>query len=180
MKINRLETHDRLLHFKKDQSQVIAEGADECLKRNPLSLALQARSPYVYLFAHARTQEDGVTKKMLWQPRLGKPKCEPNSCLFRALSHTDNLEICWILPDQIFWSQYKKGNVLEHSMVIWSIDMYRNSKPTLEKPFADDLPQHRIDQILLDIAREMEEEIRIKKRHVTPISSEPFQQIYSD
>jgi len=46
MKINRLEAHDRLIHFKKDQEANIFQGLDDCLKKNPLSLALQARSIY--------------------------------------------------------------------------------------------------------------------------------------
>ena len=47
MKLNLFETHDRLLHFKKDQYDAINEVADTCLKRNPISLALQNRSPYI-------------------------------------------------------------------------------------------------------------------------------------
>lgn len=35
MKIQRLEAHDRLLHFKKDQEANIFSGAEDCLKRNP-------------------------------------------------------------------------------------------------------------------------------------------------
>ena len=76
MKINRLETHDRLQHFVKDQSINIFQGADECLKKNTLSLALQEKSSYVYLFAHPRTADDGVTKIMYWQPRLTKPEAQ--------------------------------------------------------------------------------------------------------
>ena len=98
MKLNRLETHDRLLYYKKDQSASITQGIDDCLKRNPLSIALQRHSPYVYIFAHPRTADDGYTKRMLWQARLGKPKAQTNSYLFRAKSNADILEICWMIP----------------------------------------------------------------------------------
>ena len=76
MKINRLEAHDRLLHFKNDQNSTIQQGAEDCLKKNPLSLALQDHSPYIYIFAHPRTADDGVNKRLLWQPRLTKPKAQ--------------------------------------------------------------------------------------------------------
>jgi hypothetical protein len=55
MKINKLETHDRLLSFQKEQRNLIQEGCEECLKKNPYSLALQEKSKYIYIFAHPRT-----------------------------------------------------------------------------------------------------------------------------
>lgn len=163
MKIHRLETHDRLLSFKQEQAVNIQQGADDCLKRNPLSLALQDRSPYVYLFAHPRTHEDGVTKVMYWQPRLGKPAAQTNSYLFRATSHTDIIEVCWMLPPREMWDQYKKGNVTESDWVLWSIDQFTNNRKQLEAPFSEDFSQEKINQILLEIAREMEQEAKLRK-----------------
>ncbi len=177
MKLNRLETHDRLLHLKEDQSKVIQQGAEDCLKKNPLSLALQERSPYVYLFGHPRTADDGVTKKMFWQPRLGKPSAQSNSYLFRAKSKTDNIEVCWLLPSYETWGQHKKGNVTESDFVTWSISQYINNRKELEKPFEDDLPQAKINDILLDIAREMEEDVRIRKTRAKPKILEAYQAI---
>lgn len=174
MKINRLETHDRLLHFKKDQSQVIAQGAEDCLKTNPLSLAYQSRSPYVYLFAHPRTADDGINKRLLWQPRLTKPKAQTNSYLFRAKSYSDLVELCWFLPPMELWGQYKKGNITENDDVRWSIYQYLNNRKFLEKPFEDDLSDEKAKMILLDIAKEMDEEKRIKKLYPMPKSSEEF------
>lgn len=168
MKIDRLETHDRLIQFKKEQSNTIAQGCTDCLKVNPLSIALQARSPYIYIFAHPRTEDDGVTKKMLWQPRLSKPKAQTNSYLFRAQSHTDNLEICWLLPPREQWDQYKEGNVTESPEVIWSIHQFTHSKELLEAPFQDDFNEEQIRQILREIATEMEQDIRMKKLYKRP------------
>jgi hypothetical protein len=158
MKIQRLETHDRLLHFKKDQSLNIAQGAEDCLRKNKLSLALQEKSPYVYLFAHPRTHEDGVTKVMYWQPRLSRPEAQTNSYLFRAISKTDLLEVCWLLPPQEMWSQYKEGKVTADPNVIWSIEQFIHNKEALERPLDDDLPDCRSQEIYHKIIAEMNEE----------------------
>jgi len=148
MKINRLEAHDRLLHLKKDQSANIFQGAEDCLKRNPDSLFFQDKSPYVYLFAHPRTCEDGVTKKMFWQPRLWKPKAQTNSYLFRAHSKTDIIQVCWLLPPEEMWAQYKKGNITEHKEVLWSINQYCINREELEKDEPEDLSDEKGKSIM--------------------------------
>ena len=164
MKINRLEAHDRYKFLLKDQSDAVSKGAEECLKKNPLSLAYQEKSPYVYLYGHARTHENGVDKRILWEPRLTKPKPEPNSFLFRAKSKSDNLEICWILPPVEFFSQYKHGNIIEKaSDVSWSIYQYLNNREELGKPEQEDLPDNKCKDILLNIARELEQQALINK-----------------
>jgi hypothetical protein len=148
MKINRLEAHDRLLYFHKDQSANIFKGAEDCLKKNPDSLFFQSRSPYIYLFAHPRTADDCVTKRMLWQPRLWKPKAQTNSYLFRAQSNTDLIQICWMLPPKEMWKQYKKGNVTENENVIWSIDQYLHQRDKLEADEPGDVSDERGRQIM--------------------------------
>lgn len=155
MKLNRLETHDRLQHFIKDQSINIAKGATDCLKINKLSLALQEKSPYVYLFAHPRTHDDGVTKVMYWQPRLTRPSAQTNSYLFRAQSKTDIVELCWFLPPQETWDQYAKGKVTENEWVLWSIEQFVNNKKNLEKKEPDDLSDPVIKNIYEQINLEM-------------------------
>jgi hypothetical protein len=168
MKSSRLETHDRLLHLKKDQSLNISQGANDCLKTNPTSIALQQYSPYIYIWAHPRTADDGVNKRMLWQPRLTKPTAQTNSYLFRAQSNTDILEICWLLPPREMWAQYKKGNVTEHEFVLWSIDMFENHRQDLERPDPDDLNEEQCKNIYLRIAAEADEEKRMKKLYDIP------------
>jgi hypothetical protein len=158
MKLNRLETHDRLQHLKKDQALNIAEGANDCLKRNSLSIALQSYSPYIYIFAHPRTADDGVTKRMIWQPRLTKPNPQTNSYCFRALSNTDNMEVCWLLPPKEMWAQYEKGNITEHELVIWSIDQYKNNMKGLSSPEKDDLEDEKVRNIYTRVYREMKED----------------------
>lgn len=147
MKVNRLEAHDRLKHFKEDQSINIFKGAQDCLKINPLSLQLQDYSPYIYLFAHPRTEDDGVTKAMYWQPRLTKPKAQTNSYLFRAESKTDVIEACWLLPPREMWKEYSKGNVTESELVLWSIDQFKNNRENLQKPEPGDFFDNKIREI---------------------------------
>lgn len=151
MKLDRLETHDRLEYFKQDQAQTIWQGADDCLNRNPLSLALQEKSHYIYLFAHPRTCDDGVNKKMYWQPRLTKPRAQENSYLFRAISKTDVLEICWLIPAKELWEQYRKGNITEEPTVLWSINQYRYNRKSLENMEHDDLSEDKIRSIYREI-----------------------------
>jgi len=147
MKVSRLEAHDRLEHFKSDQSINIFHGAEECLKSNPDSLIMHDYSPYVYLFAHPRTAEDGVTKRMFWQPRLTRPEAQTNSYLFRAVSKTDMLEVCWLLPPKELWSQYQRGNIVHEPTVLWSINQFRFNKKQLEAPAHDDLVEEKVKSI---------------------------------
>lgn len=163
MKINRLEAHDRLLYFKKDQDVNIFKGAEDCLKKNPLSLAIQERSPYVYLFAHPRTADDGVTKVMYWDPRLSIPEPQTNSYLFRAISKTDIVEIVWIIPPKEHWKQYSKGNVTENEYVLWSVNQYLTNRKNLEKPHPEDLPEEIQKSIMLQIIDEKRQDIRNRK-----------------
>jgi hypothetical protein len=163
MKVNRLEAHDRLLHFKEDQAINIFQGAEDCLKKNSLSLALQQHSPYVYMFAHPRTADDGFTKRMIWHPRLTKPKPQTNSYLFRAISGTDEIEVCWLLPPREMWKQYEKGKITENDLVLWSIDQFEFHRDQLAKGASDDLSDEKIKSIYLIVGKEQDEENRMKK-----------------
>lgn len=154
MKINRLEAHDRLEHLIEDQSANIFQGAEDCLKKNPLSLALQDKCPYIYMFAHPRTHDDGINKKLFWQPRLSIPEPQINSYLFRVNSNTDLIEVCWILPPKEMWDQYKKGNVTESNWALWSINQYVNDKKLLSKPHPEDWPEEKTKLILNKIIKD--------------------------
>lgn len=151
MKLDRLETHDRLEHFIKEQAQSIWKGADDCLKKNSDSLKIQEKSHYIYLFAHPRTADDGVNKRLLWQPRLIKPAAQTNSYLFRAQSNTDIVEVCWIIPPRELWGQYDKGQVCESNWAAWSIMQFVNNRGELEKPFADDFTDEQVKNIMVSI-----------------------------
>lgn len=151
MKISTLETHDRLLHFKKDQEATINQGIEDCLKNNPDSIFYQERSPYVYIFGHPRTDDDGVTKRMLWQPRLQKPQAQTNSYLFRFTSHTDIGEPIWAIPPYEMWDQYKTGNVTEHEFVNYCISIFTSNKSKLEAPDPEDLSEEKCKHIMMEL-----------------------------
>lgn len=156
MKIDRLETHDRLDHFKKDQADNIFSGIDDCLKRNPDCVEMQQYFPWVYIFCHPRTADNGVDKVMYWQPRLEKPKAQTNSYLFRVISNTDITEIVWMLPPRELWPQFESGKVLENPDVITSIINFSKYRDELEAPHPDDWSSEKIIEKLKEI------ELRIK------------------
>lgn len=147
MKINRLETHDRLLHFKK-QSDYISKGCEDCIKNRPEEFG----SHPFYIYAHARTDDDGVSKRLLWTPRLTKPKAETNSMLFKYYPKTDTIKIIWIIPAKELWKQYKKGNVTESNIVQESIVNFLNDKSMLEAKEDDDLSDDQVDAIYTQIS----------------------------
>ena len=163
MKLNRLEAHDRLQHLKEDQAINIFRGAEACLKTNELSLALQAKSPYIYIFAHPRTADDGVNKVMYWQPRLTIPEAQENSYLFRAISKSDLIEVVWMLPPQEHWKQYRKGNITESNMCVWSINRFINNKGDLEKPHPNDMTEEQAKPILKAVIDEKRFELNRDK-----------------
>jgi hypothetical protein len=200
MKVNRLEAHDRLLYLNKSQAKLVSEGLDDCLKKNSLSLAIQEKIPYVYIFLHSRTigldekisifendiinfqissrcqrkyqsMADVPEKRLIWQPRMRKPEAQPNSQLFRAKSHSDELEIMWMIPDKSMWDQYIKGNVTESNIIEWSISQFRHNKTNLEAQHPDDISEERSKQILLQIASEIENKIKLDKIKSNPTSS---------
>ncbi len=163
MKLSKLETHDRYEHLIKDQAINLNKGAQDCLKSNPLSLAYQEKSPYIYLFAHPRTADDGVTKIMYWQPRLSKPKAQTNSYLFRAASKSDLIEVCWLIPPREQWEQYKKGNVTESDVTSWSINQFEFHRDQLERPSEDDMSEEQCKRILSMIIKEHIQNLRYTK-----------------
>lgn len=148
MKVNILETHDRLLHFKKQQESNVFNGVDECLKTNPDCIGMQQYFPWVYIFCHPRTAEDGVTKRMLFQPRLLKPKAQTNSYLFRVISNTDLVETIWLLPPREIWNQFDKGKVTESEDVRISVKNFLCNRELLEAPHKDDWSEDRIKRTL--------------------------------
>lgn len=163
MKLNVHEVHDRFKYFLKDQWESVSKGAEECLFRNPDSLAIQDKSPYLYIFAHTRKTDDQRNDRLLWQPRLSIPIPETNSYLFRANSKTDILQIVWLIPKREFWSQFQKGNVTESDYYAWSIDQFLNNRHNLSKPHPEDMLEERGRLILKSIVDEKLQDVRRKK-----------------
>jgi hypothetical protein len=154
MKLNRLEAHDRLQHLQKDQSDNIAKGLEDCLTKNPLSQRLFDKANYLYIFAHPRTADDGVNKVMYWQPRLTRPEPQSNSYLFRRKKGEEAIEICWMIPDETQWDQFKKGNVTENPIAEWSIRMFKENKAALAARLPEDYTDEKIYRIYLHIKNE--------------------------
>lgn len=175
MKLNRLDTHDRLLIAKKE-ADVIQKGFEECKFRNPLALALLEYSNYIYVFGHKKevgldekkdiftqdlneslinpyykrkytTFSDIPSFRILWQPRLTKPEPQPNSYLFRTLKDNLDVEVYWIIPPKELWSQYKKGNMIQDDIIGQSIYKIRNNPDELSAPHKDDLSEEKVRQI---------------------------------
>lgn len=146
MKINRLDAHDRLEHLTK-QSFDIGECCQDLINQRPFG-----DHPF-YIFAHARTEEDGATKRLIWQPRLTKPKAQTNSMLFKAYPGTDVIKVIWMIPARELWGQYAKGKLTENKTVSESIHDFQNNREKLEEREEDDLPDHRIDEIYKNISK---------------------------
>ena len=145
MKINRLDAHDRLGHFQK-QGLDISECCQDLINKRPFG-----NVPF-YIFAHARTAEDGVSKIIIWQPRLTKPKAQTNSMLFKAHPGTDNVKIIWMIPAREMWEQFEKGKLTESKIVCESIHDFQFDRGKLDAPEEDDLSDEEIDNIYRDIS----------------------------
>lgn len=145
MKLNRLETHDRYEFFTK-QGFDIADCCQDLINKRPFG------DHAFYIFAHARTDEDGVTKRLIWQPRLTKPKAQTNSMLFKAQPGTDLIKVIWMIPARELWGQYTKGNITENKTVCDSIEAFRNHRNKLEEKEPDDMTDQQIDLIYRELA----------------------------
>ncbi len=167
MKLNRLETHDRLQHFTK-QSFDISECCQNLINQKPFG-----NHPF-YIFAHTRTDDDGVTKRLIWQPRLTKPKSQTNSMLFKAYPGSDNIKVIWMIPDREMWDQYTKGKITENKTVIESIHNFQFNRKLLDEKEPDDLSDAEIDAIYRELSIEAKRKKLMDKNWLMPNSSEGF------
>ena len=140
MKINLQEAHDRLENLKKKDLD-IGECCQNLIEQRPFGDV-----PF-YIFAHTRTHEDGVTKRLIWQPRLTKPLAQTNSMLFKAYPGSDNIKVIWMIPAREMWSQYEKGKLTENETVCQSIYDFQHNRELLEAKEDDDLSDEEIDGI---------------------------------
>lgn len=145
MKINLLDAHDRLDHFQK-QGLDISECCQDLINKRPFGDV-----PF-YIFAHARTAEDGISKIIIWQPRLTKPASQTNSMLFKAYPPSDKIKVIWMIPAREMWDQFKKGNLTESKIVSESIHDFQHNRAKLDAPESDDFSEESIDKIYQQIA----------------------------
>lgn len=150
--VDRLETHDRLLQFQK-QADSIGEMCAKIIAERPFG------SYPFYIFAHARTSDDGYTKRLIWQPRLTKPKSQTNSMLFKVHPLVpDQIKVIWMIPERTMWSQFKKGLVTESSIVEQSIQAFEENRDVLDAPEKDDLTDSQVDAIYRELAHTVKKE----------------------
>lgn len=148
MKINRLDAHDRFEYFTK-QSFDIGECCQDLINQQPFG------DHAFYIFAHARTEDDGVNKRLIWQPRLTKPKAQTNSMLFKAFPGSDVIKVIWMIPDRAMWDQYRKGNLTENKTVCESIDAFQRNREALEAAEPEDLSDDQVMAIYREMAFKM-------------------------
>ncbi len=171
MKINILEAHDRLESFQQ-QSDYISKGCQDCIRLRPDEFKNHA----FYIFAHKRELgiderlsifnidlqrsiamptylrkyvrlENVPTARLIWEPRLTKPKPQTNSMLFKAYPPSDRIKVIWILPAREMWDSYIKGNLTEDKIVCDSIHDFENNRSKLEMKECDDLEDSKIESI---------------------------------
>jgi hypothetical protein len=164
LKINRLETHDRLQHLTK-QKDDISQYCQSIINQRPFG-----DRPF-YIFAHKREiglderfslftsgmypdLRDVPTHRMIWQPRLTKPKAQTNSMLFKGYPGTDVVKIIWMIPERELWEQYKKGNMTQCEIVVDCIDKFQNDRASLEQPDQDDPRDEEINSTYTGISQE--------------------------
>lgn len=156
MKLNLFETHDRYQAFTKKKDFDIGECCQDLINKRPFG------SHAFYIFAHPRTDDDGVTKRLIWQPRLTRPVPQTNSMLFKAYPGTDNIKIIWMIPDRNMWDQYEEGKVTANKMICDSIRDFQFDREKLERKEDDDLSDEKIDQIYKDLARDANHKRRMQ------------------
>lgn len=149
IQIDRLETHDRLKHFTKQEFS-ISECCQDMINQAPFG-----NRPF-YIFAHPRTDDDGVRKRMIWQPRLTKPKAQTNSMLFKGHPGTDVIQVVWIIPPREVWEQFEVGKITHNKTVLDSIIAFQDldKRKQLEAPDDDDPKDAEVNAIYAALSNE--------------------------
>lgn len=145
MKVDILDAHDRYEHFTK-QNFDISTCCQDLIDKRPFG------NHSFYIFAHARTDEQPGVKRLIWQPRLTKPKAQTNSMLFKAYPGTDTVKVIWMIPARELWAEFEFGKLAQNITVVESIHQFRNNREKLEAKEKDDLPDEAIDAIYRDIS----------------------------
>jgi hypothetical protein len=163
MKLDRLETHDRYKVFTdktSEQAKTIGECVQDLVNQRPFG-----NVPF-YIFTHARTEDDGVSKRLIHQPRLTRPKSQSNSMLFKVRPGSDIVKIIWMIPAIEMWGQYKKGNVTESEIVAWSIQQFETNRGALDAKDTDDLSDKEIDSIYTTLRQQAQHDKHMAKLYL--------------
>lgn len=149
LSIDPLDAHDRLESLVSDnkQTQDISECCQDLINKRPFG------DHAFYIFVHFRTEDDGINKRAVWQPRLTKPVAQPNTMLFKAYPNTDEVRVIWMLPAVELWGQYRKGVLTENQLIAESIHDFQTDRAKLERPEPDDLCDATIKKIYTEILK---------------------------
>lgn len=141
MKVNRLETHDRLLEYQKQQ-QDMGQAVLDCIANVPDGI-----NSTFYIYGHSRSvaydekvsilqlgYEEAPDARLLWIPVITKPKVAPNTYLFLGSKRSDVIEIIWMLPKRELWEQYGPGKMFFNENIWVSIQNYLHDKERLNAP----------------------------------------------
>lgn len=150
MKVNLLDAHDRYQHLI-NQDFDISACCQNMIDKRPFG-----NRPF-YIFAHARTDDDGVRKRLIWQPRLTKPKAQSNSMLFKGYPGTDIIKIVWMIPARELWAQYKYGTLCQNQTVVDSIHAFEHDRAKLEASDPEDLSDEQAFRVYTELSREANE-----------------------
>lgn len=143
MKLNRLETHDRLQYFINQQFQM-GDCAQDLVNQRPFG-----NHPF-YILCHPRTHDDGVNKRYIWSPWIWKSRAQTNAMLLKAYPDSDMIKIMWILPPREMWDSFKNGTMFENELIIHSINAFESDRQSLEDPEPDDPTPERAQMIAFD------------------------------
>jgi hypothetical protein len=190
MIINPLEAHDRLEKFK-SKSEDISQTCQDIINQRPFG-----NHPF-YIFSHKReiglderismfnqdltaalkdltykrrwnSMEEVPNARIIWQPRLTKPRAQTNSMLFKAYPGQDIIKVIWMIPPRELFSQYGKDKLTENPVVCESIYDFENNRAKLEAPEDDDLNDDQIDAVYKEIQTEARMK-KVRQRQFTPL-----------
>ena len=147
MQINRLETHDRYKSFTRNPQDIDA-CCQDLIDQRPFG------NHAFYIFAHGRTDDDGLKKRIIWQPRLSRPLAQTNSMLFKAYPGSDLVKIIWIIPARELWEQYKKGNITANEQIWNDIQTFEFNRKVFDTPEDDDLDDEQMNAIYKELSQQ--------------------------
>ncbi|HEX5553443.1 MAG TPA: hypothetical protein VFX43_09365 [Chitinophagaceae bacterium] len=149
LNIDRLDAHERLQKLNQLNSLGITENLNMMIKADPFD------GRRFYIFAHARKDEDGIRTRIIWQPRLIRPKSQTNSMLFKVdPKKPEEVNVIWIIPPREQWSLFEKGKMCENQTVTDSIHLFETDRARLEASDPDDPDDATAQKIYEQISQE--------------------------
>lgn len=156
MKLDLFETHDRYQSFTQKKDFDIGECCQNLIDQRPFG------SYPFYIFAHPRTDDNGVDKRVIWQPRLTRPVPQTNSMLFKGYPGSDVVKIIWMIPDRALWPEYESGKITANETIMNSIRDFQFNREILERNEPDDLTDEKINEIYKEMSRDINHINRMK------------------